>query len=262
MSKMPLRAGPGWSCAIVAAVLLAGCARTGDFGRVKPSPFHAENVPIISASPFDDPDAISPTVWTDDERELRDRAYTLLEPAGGRVTFDEVLLDFRAGRRPPINWAARPHGQYVERLMTTPFRSSTARYERLISDIRNDMQLMGPFFETASRVADMDLRRKQSLSLVSNLTPDEKEMALNRIAENAAMVEWVCGCLIAHERSYRFALERLVITLPAPVAAEAERVLNAFTRKLEAGCGGPLPGFEGGAGGIGPGGERGLVVKG
>jgi hypothetical protein len=62
--------------------------------------------------------------------------------------------------------------------------------------------------------------------------------AVARIAENALMVEWVLRSL--HERceAYRYALERLVIGAPSPVAVDAERSLTLLQQKISEARGG------------------------
>ena len=82
---------------------------------------------------------------------------------------------------------------------------------------------MPQFFETAARVLDIDQKRQKSLAYVSGLSPTERKNAELRMRENAAIVALVREKLPQRVSSYRFALERLVITTPSAQAADVER---------------------------------------
>ncbi len=99
-------------------------------------------------------------------------------------------------------------------------------------DIRNDLTRIGPFLRTAARVADMDMKREPSLAYIPNLNEEERANALNRIAENQLIVEWVRRSLNERAAVYRFALERLVISYPSPMAVDTERSLNQLRRQI------------------------------
>jgi hypothetical protein len=117
-------------------------------------------------------------------------------------------------------------GGYANRLMSSRYRSPSARYSQLNDDIRNDVTRLPQFFETAGRVLDIDQKRRKSLTFVSTLSRYERENALRRIGENALIVSMVRGSLVQRASAYRFALERLVIMTPASQAVEVERSLN------------------------------------
>jgi hypothetical protein len=223
------RASPArlWRCVLVGAclVLPGGCAN-GDFGRVRPSlvsdDTHAWLGPQ-AARAYNEPASSYPL--TDDERRLRDLAYPLIEAPFDRQRWDSVIREYGVDRSfrhdlPPDRSA------YSTVLMERPYRSATARYSQLIEDARNDSTRIWPFFDVARRVIDMDHKRGKSLAHVSALSPAEEAHALRRINENTLIVLWVQRALHARAESYRFALERLVIATPAPVAVEAERVLT------------------------------------
>jgi hypothetical protein len=94
-----------------------------------------------------------------------------------------------------------------------------------------------PFFATAGRVINMDGKRAQSIAYMSNLSGAEYDDAVNRNTENAAIAAWVCGCLHERVAAYRFALERLAITVPSASAAEADRSINLLYTRLGSYCG-------------------------
>ena len=58
----------------------------------------------------------------------------------------------------------------------------------------------------------------------------------NRVIENTAVIEWVCASLVERALSYRFALERLVISTPSASATEAERSLTLLQARTEVYC--------------------------
>jgi hypothetical protein len=215
---------------ILALGSLGGCAE-GDFGRIRSSlvtdGIHdwigAEAVGSIGIAP-------SHFGLTDDERELRDLAYPLIEPPFDRQRWYSILGEYGLAR---IRSAPFDRTLYCARLMARPTRSATSRYGLLLEDVRNDLVRVGPFFRTAARVADLDHKRVQSLAYVSNLSEEERADALARIAENRLVTGWVQHSLHLRVLGYRYALERLVIEYPSPMAVEAERTLNRLALEIE-----------------------------
>jgi hypothetical protein len=218
--------------ALAAFGFLAGCGVKGDFGRVRPSlasdDIHAWLGPAAlrrgGGRIYASKDQL-----TDDERLLRDLAYPLIDPPYDRNKWDSVLREFGYNRQDKPY--PRP-SEYASRLLTTAYRSQTARYNRLIEDIRSDVIRLDPFFATAHYVVDMDIKREKSLAYVSNLTNDDRANALQRIAENRAIVRWVEGSLRERAAAYKIALERMVIAAPSPVAVEAERALTLLHQRI------------------------------
>jgi hypothetical protein len=130
-------------------ILLAGCGTTnGDFGRVRPTLVndntHAWMGEAAARSYASD------LPWqhglTDEERRLRDLAYPLIEPAYNRQQWYSVLAEHGLANR---DWPYPDRADYASRLFTTAYRSQTARYNRLIDDIRSDVIRLDPFFATA-----------------------------------------------------------------------------------------------------------------
>ena len=100
---------------------------------------------------------------TDEERRLRDLAYPLIEPPYDRNQWYSALseIGMLAAGPSPIRIARA----YASRLFQTAYRSQTARYNKLIEDIRNDVVRLDPFFSVAHYVADMDRKREKALGL-------------------------------------------------------------------------------------------------
>ena len=220
-----------WLAVVAAFGLLTGCGTYADFGRVRPSlvgdDTHAWMGPAAARGPGTN------LAWrhqlTEEERMLRDLAYPLIEPPYDRQKWYSVLGELGAGSR---QWPYPDRNAYASRLFTTAYRSQTARYNRLIEDIRNDVMRLDPFFSSAHYVTEMDGKREKALAYVSNLTAEERDNTLQRVAENRNIVQWVRGSLHERTESYRVALERMVIAAPSPVAVEAERSLTLLQTRI------------------------------
>jgi hypothetical protein len=216
-------------------LLVSGCTSIGDLGRLQ-SPLVTDDIHAWvgqeAAAHAGAP--VSINNLTDDERTLRDLAFPLIEPPYDRVRWDAVVYEYgqkRAFRRDL--WAFDTVAYYAH-LMGEFHRSSIARYNQLIDDMRNDIVRIEPFFQTARRVVDVDQRREKSMQYVADLTPPERISALARVGENSLTVVWVHHSLTERCAGYRYALEHLTVAEPAPVAAEAERVLTQLQQQIAA----------------------------
>ncbi|MBS0248135.1 MAG: hypothetical protein JSR61_16090 [Proteobacteria bacterium] len=218
------------------ALLLAGCGVNGDFGEVNPSLVRDDIHDWVGR---DDAKGrpISPSSFelTDDERQLRDLGYPLLEPPYNRQKAHSVLSEY--GMTPWIlKQSANPAAYYdhmMERgVFSQNVRSPSSRYAVLIDDIRNDSERLPQFFATAGRVVDMDIKRKKSLAFIRSLTQAERTNTLNRIRENDRVIMLVRTSLERRVASYRYALERLVISSPSNDAVTAEQMLNQLATQV------------------------------
>jgi hypothetical protein len=223
---------------MIAACLCGGCVTNADFGRVRPE--------LVSDNMHDwvGRDAVasigepaSEFRTTDQERELRDRAYALIEPPYNRNRWDSVWREYGRGRA-ERDQPAFDRTAYLARLHHTYRRSEASAYAQIVTDARNDVERLPAFFANANRVIDMDRRRAQSLTVVSNLNEREHANVLARTRENAAIIGWVCRALHWRLASYRYALERLVLAVPSPGAAEADRAIGQLATEAAQACGG------------------------
>jgi len=241
--------------AAAALSLLGACGTAnGDFGEVQPyltsDGIHDWVGPYASdakkASKFD---------LTDDERQLRDLAYPLIDPPYDRQQWYSVAGEYGLYRpaRPfdrtaYANWllsgdGSSPLARYSSQLdevrhdVTTFIsphdRSPSSRYARLIDDVRDDTTSLPQFFETATRVLDIDQKRKKSLSYVSGVSSAERKNAELRMRENAAIVALVRDTLMQRVAAYRYALERLVINSPYSQAVDIERAIDRLKADIE-----------------------------
>jgi len=229
------RCGPVWAHRLVvlaaALVALAGCGTQDDFQEVSPAASRADMHDWLSL------DAIAgkPT-WpsefplTEDERALRDLAYPLIEWPYNRHKFYSVAGEYGvigADHRTDFDVSA-----YTTHLFGDERRTASSRYEALTDDIRNDTTRLPQFFETASRVLDVDGKRRKSLFFVSSVSEGERKNALRRIDENASIVVMVRRSLDERIAAYKFALERLVIMTPNPQAVQVEHALNELRARV------------------------------
>src|ERR1051325_6371711 len=175
---------------LAAFALLAGCTANADFKEVRASLVHDD------VHDWLDYDAVagkntSPSGFTltDDERQLRDLAYPLIEQPYDRQQWYSVAGEYGvtgADHRVKFDRTA-----YATHLFGSRYCSPSARYPRMNEDIRDDTTRLPQFFETAARVLDIDQKRKKSLAFVSDLSEHERDEALRRINTNASLVAMV-----------------------------------------------------------------------
>lgn len=225
------------------AAALGGCAG-GDLGRTRGSALNDDMHRWIGAEATGSiGKRASDFQLTDNERQLRDLAYPFIEPPLSRPAWKTVFGDYKPI---PSPWRQQVHFDptlYGRKLLDEPHRSHSSRYGQLIEDVRDDLTRLDPFFAIATTVADLDGKRRQSMSFVSQLSPRERDDANARIKENFLIVEWVRQCLHRRVASYRWALERLIIHAPDGMAAEADRLIAQLAARIGgAGVAAPIEG--------------------
>ena len=127
--------------ALIAGLLLAACTQ-GDFGNVRPSLVRDDIHDWMGAAAVDTRDVtgsvqVSHFEFTDDERLLRDLGYPLIEPPYDRKRWYSVLGEY--GMRGYTRDSRLPREAYAAKLLGEGYSSPTARYQKLIEDIRNDL---------------------------------------------------------------------------------------------------------------------------
>ena len=206
---------------------LAGCgSQTGDFGRAKTDYLTALTWPLLSQAAIayrGEPESWGAT--TDDERELRDRAWHFLMPQFSQNKFDDALAEMRVQRILPSITGTAPDIYLNMLLSDVAFRSLASRYRRLSEDIEADRALIVQFHALYARVQDADRIRERSFNFVHDLTQGEIEDARSRVYENVMLDQWVKRDLCYRIEMYRYALERLVLMGPMREAIYAEQGL-------------------------------------
>ena len=211
---------------LLASMTLGGCSG-GDFGRTRQDVLSDDMHRWIGgeatasiglrASQFQ---------LTDNERQLRDLAYPLIEPPHSRPAWKSVFGDYTPIPSPWRQKVIFDRTAYGRMLIDEPHRSHSSRYAQLMEDVRNDLTRFEPFFSAAVRVLDLDRKRNASLKQISLLSPRERGDAVARMEENSLIVQWVEQCLERRISSYRWGLERLVIQAPDNIAADADRLIG------------------------------------
>ena len=198
---------------------LTGCSTTGDFGEVRPMLVRDDIHDWVGRdATFGIPSQFE---LTDDERQLRDLAYPLIQAPYDRQQPYSVAMEYGAA-----STAGVTRTSYANYLLSSRYRSPTARYAQMTEDIRNDITRLPQFFETAGRVIDLDQKRRKSLAYVSSSPAGEREEAFRRIRENTSLVSLVRTRLAQRVAAYRYALERVVVMTPSPQAIEVEQAVN------------------------------------
>lgn len=226
------QAKPSRRTAITLCIPLLGCLN-GDFGRVRQSlvidGIHNWVGTEAGARAGQIP---SEFPLTDEERLLRDLAYPLIAPPYTRQRWWSILGEYGFTRVFLPQWWEYDRTTYAQWLLKQPMRSPLQLYGRLNDDIRNDIVSIDPFFRIAGRVTDLDRKREQSLNFISDPTLYEVVNARRRVIENALVVEWVQRSLQARCAGYQFALERLVIGTPSPIAVQVEQSLTLLKTQI------------------------------
>lgn len=214
-------------------LILLGCSN-GEFGRVRPS-LVTDNIHAWvgrdAARGYGAPVSLFPL--SDDELQLRDYAYPLIEPPYDRHKWYSVLNEWGLTHYFKPEWYHCDPTAYASRLLEAAVRSESARYSRLDEDIRNDITRIPAYTAIAQRVLVTDRKREQSLSYIPVVSGPEVANTKARVAENYLLVAWVQQSLADREAAYRFALERLVLSAPTPAAAIAvERSLSYLHARI------------------------------
>jgi hypothetical protein len=211
---------------LLVAIALAGCSG-GDFWRTREDmrndDMHGWIGREATSSIGERPSQFQ---LTDNERQLRDYAYPLIEPPHSRPAWKSVFGDYTPIASP---WRQAPpfdRTAYGRALIDEPHRSHASRYAQLIDDVRDDITRFEQFYATAVRVVDLDRKRSATMAHMSELSPRESADAVARMDENALIVRWVQQSLQRRVASYRWALERLVLQAPDGMAADADRLIG------------------------------------
>ncbi len=218
------------ACLVLLGTLPAACTRndTADFGRRPDNVVTGSILPkagLVAAWWRGDPASLYP--FTDDEIELRERAWRFLMPSHDKANLSQAIAELAYTRvLPPLPHSGRNH--YHLLLMAEDYRSVSSRYAKLGQDIEADRLLMLPFSQAAARVCAADRVRALALNDVTQLTHIQREQAVARIAENRMLVDWVRRDMREKAASYRYALEHITIEAPMRESIRAEQALIAL----------------------------------
>ena len=240
--------GTGWgqsarfAAAFLLALAVAACVRpTGDFDRAKPSVIHDKLMPTAgdeAARLRGDP--VSKFNYTDDEKLMRNRGWTLIRPPWTKDWIGGTMVELSRTRVLPETEGRVPPDLYLIYLRSDKFQSSDARYDKIASDASGDAELVMPFCEVALRVKKADDERLRVLQRQPVTTEETYEGAKARVWENRVMIKWVGQALRYRIIAYKKALDGLEIETPTQNRVwkvnNAIRELEGQVRIAEAGC--------------------------
>jgi hypothetical protein len=232
---------------------LAACAPRGDFGRPAPSVIGDSILPFAgraTAEAYGMP--ASWFVLTDDERELRARAYRFLMPAHEWQVIERVLADLARHRIIPASLSAQTRRGYWDALRFSHETSPAPLFRRIAQDAEQDRLLIAPLRTIAERVLEADRARLQFLLYVRDLEERQAEEAALRVAENRCLIAWIRAEARERAARYRFALERLAVEAPQREAIDPERALAALEPEIATLDALPVGSLEACADGIAP----------
>jgi hypothetical protein len=223
---LPVRRAAPVLALLLVGELLGACSG-GDFGRTRADMRNDDMHKWIGAEATASV-GVKPSQFqlTDNERQLRDLAYPLIEPPHSRPAWKTVFGDYQPSASPWRQKVAFDRTAYGRALIDEPHRSHASRYTQLIDDVRDDITRFEPFFASAIRVIDLDRKRDASMNYMTELSPRERADAVARMQENSLIVQWVQISLEQRVSSYRWALERLVLQAPDGMAADADRLIG------------------------------------
>jgi len=236
--------------------LLAG-ACTGDLGRPRPTLWSETIAPQIGFwSATARGEQASWFRMTDDEVQLRDRAWRFVMPAHERSVFEREVSDLAHARILPVLAQSSQISDYFRALTGGFYASQASRYARLAEDANADRLLLSPFRGNALRVVSADRVRMRAVEGSPLVPPEKADPAFARVVENEGLILWVCERVNFRIESYRYALANLVVEMPSREAVRAERAIMALEAEAGPLCKLPLLGVfgegQGRAGSAGP----------
>ncbi len=236
-ARPPAPARPFVAAALAGALAAACAQQLGDLGRPERT-FLSETI-LPRAGDFAALARGEQVSWfslTDDETELRDRAWRYVMPAHERSWFQRQVQELARTRIIPVSWQVHEPRLYFSTLVSGSFASEHSRYRRLCEDALADAALIKPFRAIARRVASADRARMATAGVSTEIDGFAAGNAAARVAENQGLVAWVRERLAFRIAGYRHALDNLVVSLPSREAVMAERclmILDAEMRQLE-----------------------------
>ena len=220
-----------WS--VVALLFLPCCSSLSDLGRLQ-NTFVTDDIHAWvgreAAARVGAPASLDNL--TDNERALRDLAFPLIEPPYDRIRWDAVLYEYGIKQQLQRDLWVVDVTAYYRHLQAAGYRSTMGRYNKLIDDIRNDVTRIGPFFDVAHRVVELDRRRGMSMNYLADIAPPDRANALARIGENDLTIAWVQYSLAQRCAGYRFALDHLVVAEPENIAVQADVALTELQQQI------------------------------
>lgn len=232
---------------IILALSLSACVRpTGDFGRAKPSIVHDEALPTIGklrALIFKEP--LARFNWTDQEEEMHDRAWRFLIAPHARSWFLNVLVEWQRTRVLPRIDTSQTYDRYYRILQFERYRSSRARYNKVISDLDADIGTIPGVMKAICAVEEIDRQRSLAARSLDGVGLEKQGDVRARYAENQSYIDWFVTSVQYRYAAYSYALESLLVETPHEEARVLDARLSEYAiwmgrAKARSFCAGPL----------------------
>ena len=236
---------------MAAVASLAACtSREGDLGRVERSPTAemlmnagGEIRAKLQGELYSDFNI------TDEEAEMRDKAWVLIRPPHAKDWVSQDLWNFlpsikgvglnaltdaqRTRLTPVLDTAFEPK-DYYKALRSSRYASHHVRYDRITQDIRQDRAALAAFVPVAQRVVQMDEERMAALQRSADMDPRQLKNAYARVDENRRFIGWVWRALQFRMRAYAYAVKRLEVETPSPKVHEVTSELRGLRADFQA----------------------------
>lgn len=219
---------------ILGLAAVSACTRpTGDFGRAEPSELHDNLLPGFGkALRYTTQQTVSTFNLTDDEKELRNRAWALIAPPSSSDWIGITTTELRRTGILPEKYLWIDPEKYYEVLRSEKYRSSETRYNRIVRDMESDRTLIAPYCEVARRVAAADKERRLALERRPAPTSDDVAGVYARLEENDDVTRWVLGMATIRLKAYRHAKNTLELETPSQEKIwSANHAYNALTQE-------------------------------
>jgi hypothetical protein len=237
----------------LAMIAVAGCGRpTGDFGRAEPSVLHDTLLPVAGGlvASFGRKEPVSGFPLTDDEIELRDRAWAFVRAPHVRDWWLDTLVEGERTRILPVLKGgdamspsvaamfpeitlpllapAYDRSRYHHYLLTDGRASTETLWSRVIDDAGADTALIPPFCQVAARVRRADVERLGALRRQGLVEAGLHEGAEARVWENEETISWVWQALGYRAASYRYAIDHFEIEAPSEQLLAANQAYDTL----------------------------------
>lgn len=214
------------TCVGLIFLVVTSCGRpVGDFNRAEPNVIHDKVLPTVGkelARHRKEP--VSNFPLTNDEKLLRNLGWGLVRPPHAGDWIAATIVEAQRTRITKAeDWRLNPR-EYFRLLISDKYRSSDARYDRVIADANADAQLVRPFCVVAERVNVADKERLAVIRRTPQVSEQRYAGATARVWENQQVIEWAERSMDFRLKAYKYAIEQLQIETPS-----ATRVWDANT---------------------------------
>ncbi|MCB1477204.1 MAG: hypothetical protein H6883_00905 [Rhodobiaceae bacterium] len=224
-----------WPGVLAVSLLLGGCGQTvGDLGRAPEYAVTEKFMPAAGKRLADWRGApVSDFALTDDERELRRRAYRFIMPAHKAGFAEWTEAEAVRARIWPDHRRTVEIAAYADDLHDRYRDPAEARYGLIADDASADTALIDPFFALALAVNEADRARVEAFRTARFQPDGEARDVDGRLYENRRVMQWAADALKWRLMSYAYALERARVEVPSRRFPEAYAAVAEMERKVD-----------------------------